>query len=396
MLKKIIIPVVSATGLALLSGCASQPTSYPSNFRASPVAKNTSRLAYTPKVNALYVLLDASSSTSATYDGDSSGATKFDVEKQTLYRLNKSIPANINLSTALKTFGSGFCAGTDQGLARHSTQTFQAGLDQAACASGGTPASSALAATEAALGGARGKTTLLIVSDGMQYPADTLEQAQALKNNYPNLCISSIWVGNEYDTAGQFVLQELSNIAQCGKSVNAADINSSSAMAGFVEGMLFTSMAVAAPVRAPVVATSTDDDGDGVNNRYDQCKNTPAGAKVNAQGCWSYNKVDFGFNNTEITPEYASLFDNAIYVLKQNPGMTVELTGHTDSTGPAAYNQGLSVRRAQAVKDHLVSNGIAADRLTVKGLGETAPIASNDTRDGRAENRRVGFEITGR
>ncbi len=190
------------------------------------------------------------------------------------------------------------------------------------------------------------------------------------------------------------VLQELSNISNCGKSVNATDLNSSTAMAGFVEDMLFTSMAVAAPVA--VVITSTDDDGDGVDNAYDQCKNTPAGANVNSQGCWSYSKIDFGFNDTTITPEYAPLFDNAIYVLKRNPGITVELDGHTDSTGPEAYNQGLSIRRAQAVKDHLVSNGIAADRLTVKGFGEADPIASNDTRAGRAKNRRVGFKITGR
>ena len=76
--------------------------------------------------------------------------------------------------------------------------------------------------------------------------------------------------------------------------------------------------------------------------------------------------------------------------------MTVQLEGHTDSTGPEAYNMGLSVRRAEAVKNHLVENGIDTSRLTTKGFGESNPIAPNDTAKGRAENRRVGFTITAR
>ncbi len=392
MLKKILIPAVSATGLAFLSGCSTQPTTYPS-FTAAPVAQNSTTLAYKQKVDTLYVLLDASSSTNAAYDADASAGTKFDVEKQTLYRMNKTIPANLNLSTGIQTFGSGHCAGADQSLTAHSVNTFQTGLDQAVCASGGTPAASALAASETGLSNASGNIALLVVSDGQQFPSDTFAHAEALKSKYANLCIYSIWVGNDYDADGQMVLQELSNISNCGKSVSAADLSSSSAMAGFVEDMLYTTAAVA-PVA--VVITSTDQDGDGIDDGYDKCRNTPAGAKVNSQGCWSYNKVDFGFDNATISPSYAPLFDNAIYVLKRNPGITVELDGHTDSTGPEEYNQGLSVRRAQAVKDHLVENGIAADRLTVKGFGESDPIDKNDTPAGRAENRRVGFKITGR
>ncbi|TXL13283.1 hypothetical protein BMR05_12250 [Methylococcaceae bacterium HT4] len=144
------------------------------------------------------------------------------------------------------------------------------------------------------------------------------------------------------------------------------------------------------------VITSSDSDGDGVDNANDKCENTPAGAKVNSQGCWFYNSVDFSFDSTTISEAYAPLFDNAISTLKRNSGLNVQLEGHTDSTGPEAYNQGLSERRAQAVKNHLIENGIAASRLTVKGFGEADPIASNDTAEGRAENRRVGFSITAR
>ncbi|NOQ65066.1 MAG: OmpA family protein [Methyloprofundus sp.] len=399
MLKKIIVPMVSVTGLALLSGCTTQPTTYPT-FTAAPIAQNSPTVAYKQKTDTIFVILDSSSSTNATYDGDSSGASKFDVEKQFLYRLNKTIPANINLSTGIQSFGTGSCLGwsttkLDQAVSGYSASKFQSGLDNAECAGGGTPLNRALEEAAPALESAPGNIALLILSDGQQLPASTLSEAQALESKFGNrLCIYSVWVGNEYDTDGQFVLQELSNISNCGNSVNVADLQSSSAMANYTEEMLFTPVAITRAAPAPI--RSTDDDGDGVDNAYDKCPNTPAGAQVNSQGCWSYSKVDFGFNATTITPEYAPLFDNAIYVLNRNPRLTVELNGHTDSTGPAAYNLGLSERRAIAVKNHLVKKGIDANRLTTKGFGETQPIASNDTREGRAENRRVGFTITGR
>ena len=86
MLKKIILPAVSITGLALLSGCATQATSYPS-FTADPVGQNSSTADFKQKTDTVYVVLDASSSTNAIYDGNSSGDTKFNVEKQTLHTL---------------------------------------------------------------------------------------------------------------------------------------------------------------------------------------------------------------------------------------------------------------------------------------------------------------------
>ncbi|MEA1989523.1 MAG: OmpA family protein [Pseudomonadota bacterium] len=71
----------------------------------------------------------------------------------------------------------------------------------------------------------------------------------------------------------------------------------------------------------------------------------------------------------------------------------VSITGHTDSSGPESYNQALSVKRAQDVADYLAGKGIAADRMTVSGMGESSPIADNATKAGRAENRRVEVEI---
>ena len=81
--------------------------------------------------------------------------------------------------------------------------------------------------------------------------------------------------------------------------------------------------------------------------------------------------------------------DEAASILKKNPDLKVEIDGHTDSTGPAAYNMTLSERRAKAVMKYFVDKGVEAQRLTTKGFGSTNPAASNDTKEGRAKNRRV-------
>lgn len=106
------------------------------------------------------------------------------------------------------------------------------------------------------------------------------------------------------------------------------------------------------------------------------------------------SSVLFGFNKADVTMAASQTVDKLITVLNQYPDTNVEVQGHTDNTGTAEYNQGLSVRRANSVADYLKSHGIASSRLTVKGFGKDAPKYSNDTEDGRAGNRRVEFLIT--
>lgn len=103
--------------------------------------------------------------------------------------------------------------------------------------------------------------------------------------------------------------------------------------------------------------------------------------------------VQFPFDSTNIAPEYnAEIADFAEY-MKQNPNQTAIINGHTDSTGNPAYNQKLSERRATAVKNKIIEEGIAADRLDARGYGETRPIADNATKEGRKQNRRVEAEV---
>lgn len=102
----------------------------------------------------------------------------------------------------------------------------------------------------------------------------------------------------------------------------------------------------------------------------------------------------FDFNEATLTAEGRSHVDHAVQVLKDTPTMNASIEGHTDGVGGEAYNMKLSQRRADTVRDYLVRHGIAAGRLTTAAFGESRPIASNDTAEGRAQNRRV--EIIGR
>jgi outer membrane protein OmpA-like peptidoglycan-associated protein len=148
-------------------------------------------------------------------------------------------------------------------------------------------------------------------------------------------------------------------------------------------------LAPAPPKPAPVAAAPAvlDSDGDGVPDSRDKCPNTPKGVRVNADGCWELKGVFFDTDKAVIKDP--RVLDEAVAIMKANPKITGEVHGHTDSTGSEAHNQRLSERRANAVRDYFIKQGISADRIRAKGFGESKPIASNDTEEGRALNRRV-------
>ncbi len=103
--------------------------------------------------------------------------------------------------------------------------------------------------------------------------------------------------------------------------------------------------------------------------------------------------VNFDFDKSEIRPDASVILDEAASILSGKPDVQIRVEGHTDATGPEAYNQGLSERRADSVRKFLVEKGIGAARLTSVGFGESNPIATNDTREGRALNRRVELQV---
>lgn len=143
-----------------------------------------------------------------------------------------------------------------------------------------------------------------------------------------------------------------------------------------------------------------DSDRDGVPDYRDRCARTPAGVSVDENGCpekdevlLTVERVGFAFDSSRLDAAARDALDQAVRVIRDNPGVRLAVIGHTDSVGTAAYNQGLSERRAAAVVDYLVSRGIDRSRLSAEGRGEAEPVASNDTDDGRERNRRVQLVV---
>ena len=186
-----------------------------------------------------------------------------------------------------------------------------------------------------------------------------------------------------------------------------------------------------------------DSDGDGVVDGKDKCPATPAGRKVNADGCeldsdgdgivdgedkcpTVYAKtadgcpppaaavapvaepapapapvpapvpktlklegVNFDYDQAVVRQQDFAVLDQAAATLKEWGEVKVEVAGHTDSRGADGYNMKLSQRRAEAVRSYMIDKGVSADRLTAKGYGESRPVADNGTEDGRFQNRRV-------
>jgi len=105
------------------------------------------------------------------------------------------------------------------------------------------------------------------------------------------------------------------------------------------------------------------------------------------------NNIFFDFDKATLKPESYSELNRLADILKKNPDAKTEIDGHTDNKGAHQYNLDLSRKRTQAVVDYLIAQGCAANMLSAKGFAESKPVASNDTEDGRAQNRRVEFRF---
>jgi outer membrane protein OmpA-like peptidoglycan-associated protein len=160
-------------------------------------------------------------------------------------------------------------------------------------------------------------------------------------------------------------------------------------------------------------AQDGDEDEDGIFDRRDRCPDTPADTPVEHHGCplpqypASVKPVEppvsevitlngnvlFAYNQSELMPEARSELDSLMAKLQNTDVASIKVIGHTDSQGSDTYNQKLSERRASSVAAYLLSQGVAPNKLTSEGRGESQPVAENDTEEGRAQNRRVELHI---
>ncbi len=143
-----------------------------------------------------------------------------------------------------------------------------------------------------------------------------------------------------------------------------------------------------------------DTDADGVADYRDSCARMPTGTRVDARGCplageriAIVTNINFDFDHTAVRDNVRKRLSRVVQLLKEMPEVDVKIVGYTDNIGSAKYNLSLSLRRAESVRDYIVTRGIDDMRLSVAGRGKAEPLVSNSTPEGRAVNRRVEFVV---
>ena len=146
-----------------------------------------------------------------------------------------------------------------------------------------------------------------------------------------------------------------------------------------------------------------DTDKDGVIDKSDKCPTL--GGNVDANGCpiveervkevftRALQGIQFETGSNRIRNSSKTILGEVVSIMQENPAYKLTIAGHTDSVGGSDANQRLSQRRADAVRFYLINQGVPAERLTAIGYGEVQPIASNDSKDGRRQNRRVALSV---
>lgn len=351
-LRSTLLSLVSA---GLLAGCAGTPYS-PSSF--TPASINTS--AYVARVDAFAVVMDASSSMNFDYEDRSNFYTARDIATH----MNQTIP-EMGYKAALVGFGSGSCLNKQDamvvsGPATYQTADFTNGLAKFECAGGVTPMAQGIAAAGESLKGSTGQVALILISDFWEINNGAVTAAvDKLKADHGSrLCIHTIKTGDASHTSD--MIAGLAGVNGCGSSVDAASLTSATAMANYVSDVLLE----------PAAAVRYEKNTLSASALFDHDKSV-----LKEDGKAALHALD-----ESIKAKGASVVD-------------INVIGHTDSDGSEEYNMALSIRRAEAVRDYMVSEDVDGSIIDVSGEGESSPVASNETPEGRAENRRVDIHV---
>jgi len=358
MLKQPLTGLLLSLLTGVLVACSSTPYT---PVAAQGPAIDTS--AFTPKVDNFVVLLD----TSGSMDEEFQEREKIKTAEDLVASFNAAVPP-MPFKAALGIFGrgAGTCLGygaaeTLYGLTSYDRSRFADALGSIECAASTTPIVDAITNTSDMLADDKGKTAVIIVSDFKWSDPDAVEEAvAALKAAHPGkLCLHTIKVGDHPDNDA--LISRIAGNTGCDSAVSADSLASAAAMSSYVADTLLAPVPIAVQYEKHTLSAVTLFD-------FDR-------AVLKAEG-----KAALQALAAEIKAQDMKVED-------------INVIGYTDSVGSESYNQGLSVRRAMAVKDYLVSEGVNADIIDASGAGESNPVASNDTAAGRAENRRVEVEV---
>ena len=171
--------------------------------------------------------------------------------------------------------------------------------------------------------------------------------------------------------------------------INLRDINDPAFRAGAI------AKGATAEQLDELAASDADDsaDDDGADEDGAESDESVDSAQAAIDRLLALDSIEFETNTATPTAATEAIIDEVASTLTDFPNVSVVITGHTDSRGDDAANQALSEARARAVVDGLIERGVAADRLTAVGKGETEPIDSNDTPEGQQRNRRVDIDV---
>lgn len=354
--------VSAVLALIFLTGaCAMQRPMQQPLLQTQPMAKEMWR----QKADNLVFVLDASSSMTKEYNG----FEKFSIARNVVANFNRTMP-DLPIKAELRSFGhapefSELVSVLSYGLCDYSREGLAGALEKITPAGGPSPMAKSLKLVGEDLKNAQGKIALVVISDGKDMDKAPLEAATALKSQYGDrLCIYTVLIGD--DEAGRALLSGISQATGCGEAITADNISSAPAMANFVTAVLLERVChgrVTAP-KAPC-------------------------PEMSKAGTWVFKDIKFEVDKDVLMASSYPTLEEIVRILTDHPEISVEIQGHTDRTASEAYNLDLSQRRAQTVMKYLQSKGIAASRMTAKGYGESRPMDTNDTVEGRSNNRRV-------
>jgi outer membrane protein OmpA-like peptidoglycan-associated protein len=221
---------------------------------------------------------------------------------------------------------------------------------------GTTPLDAVFVEVQEALKLKSGTAAVVLFSDGMpDDPMRAMDAAKLLIANYSEeVCIHTVHFGESEE--GAKFLADLSALTECGNAQNVSGTWGADNLMKFVHGVF----AGPAPVKAD-----------------------PCAGRIVLRG------VEFEFDSAKLTGSSSVVLDVAVEELGRCPNIPIQIDGHTDSKGSDAYNQSLGQRRADSVKQYFTNKGLSRGRLTARSFGESKPVSTNDTDDGRRMNRRV-------
>lgn len=416
MMRKLWKPFVMVSLAAVYVSACVTPGAMPPPMDIQPIPDGK----YREKVDYLYFILDASSSLAEGHNG----LNKFGVARSVVSNFNKTMPS-VKTKVALRSFGhddrvSSKTSALMVPLNTYNSTSMDGGLEKVSAPGGTSPMARALKDAGSDLKGANARIAMVIVSDGKDMGQTPLTAAKALKAEHGSrICFYTVLVGN--DGSGKKLLSQIAGLTSCGKSIGAESLANGAAMNAFVKEVLLSDLAdsdgdgvidakdkcpnTPSGVKVDISGCPLDSDRDGVADYKDQCPGTPVGVKVDNRGCpiplptksaevtaagtWIYKDIQFEVNKADLRQSSFPVLNEIAGALEAQPDLSIEIQGHTDSTGAHDYNVGLSQRRAESVKAYLVSKGIDSGRMTTKGYGPDRPIATNATKEGRARNRRV-------